>query len=1050
MSLFGFSKKKESNKTKDLVESKPTIFKNDKDNEVAHDKKILINKAKNSHEEPDTSGEVKKVASESKLTKNKLLDQKEKTDIKDTKSFETALKKNAEESKKVASTPTVTPKISKPIIVHFLADNKKIMHDITLSGNIGEKITQDSLPKIKGYELVDKFNHKISEKEQEINVHYKQIIRKYHIIPVSEDLHPINTKNKIEDESFEGMPGSKIKSDIFPKIEGYYLFRNRHYYVPESDEAIVKVVYGASKHNVTIRYKTTSGTLLREKPLSGVTGEDYTLPAQKFEGYALTTPEKLTGKFSPNQDNIELTYKPISCHITVDFIDKSGNTLHKPLILKGDYKTKFSINVPTIEGYELSSDSNLLQGTFLKEKGNVALRFKKISVSFKINFWFDNHHTKAAAKPITISGIYQDIYFKEIPPISGYIPSQTEVSGTFNVKNPDIDVVYEKQDCQLVVLLEDQTGRLLNIPNNKLILKGKWNESYKQELPKIDGYNTPSGTIEGNFTNQNETIEIHYTPLKTTLTINYIDANTQKPIKEIKPLIEEVLFGSSYAYDPISIEGYQIQNIPHNAAGVVKDKTTINFEYKPYSAKIFVHYYDSTMTTIRKDDIISGVHAESYNYTPKEIPGYKYVESSDSLKGTFNAGRKDIDLIFNPTYISFSLIPINQFGKSLKEYRQTINGLVNQDFSAKMPSIPGFTLDSTIFNGKIKSYYQGKTFKIAYKPTTQSITIHSQVSGGVNDHQIPFPDEKISGTTDSKYSFTLPTLPGHHTKSKMLTGAFKANDEDITITYYVNSEDYQIHFLDENEKIVGGLPQKHGHYGDAIDISTSIPEGYHLPEGEEDIKVILNGQNLYQIPVIANSALVELVPQTENGINLDAQIQLLGKFHESKTISVPSVPGFEPVNGEKITINFNSDNQVIPIIYQPQSRQVTIRYISLQGQNILSPKVISGKYQETYQINAEQIPGYVPVDATTQSGVFGLEKNIETTFIYRSDSDNYNPSVTNLEDYLSENENVVSQSQGNRHGEDTNSNSQSSEPTTNADETTALDSSPRNLLEDIL
>lgn len=908
--------------------------------------------------------------------------------------------------------PIVTPKISKPIIVKFVSNGQKIANDFAFTGSVGTELTIDKLPNINGYKLPsgEKIDKKVSEKEQILTLTYLPDNVSFTIVPVTEDQQPINN---VPVKSYKGRVGNEILSTLMPKLKGYILISNRSYTVPKKGGQVL-VTYKPRKRDILVVYQTTTGENLDESYIHGKVGEMYEINAgrHQFKGYRLVRDQKqLKGIYDSSTTKITVKYEPIPTTLEVSFIDESGNQVHKPLTYNdGHYKEPYSIKLPVIDGYELTSSPELLSGVYTQAEEVVVLRFKRATVAFKVNFWFDAAHRQNAHKPIIVSGIVNDLYEVSVPVINGYHPDKEIIKGRFQaIDNPDIDVVYSKLNCQVKILLEDEDGRLLSIKQGKNILKesGKWGDTYKISLPDVPGYEKPKNMVSGKYHLPIQTIEINYKPKQVTLTVNYLDNKTKKPIDHYEREVYNYLSGATYSADPLNIEGFLLHEVPKNANGVIgSEPIVVNFMYDPKPSTIIFHYNDTTSSLLDKDDKITGYFGEEYNYEPKQFPGFKFVNSTGKLKGKFPAGRLDIYLTYRPSQVAFSLIPTDQFGHQIDEYyNQHINGLVNQKFSIQMPSIPGFTLDKHVIKGIIRTQYNGQDFPINYHPKRSQIVVHTLIKGGNRDGQHPFKDDVLSGKVNQGYEVSVKEIPGYHSEQKRLSGIFEAETKDLTIIYLVNTEDYEIEFVeDKNHKVVGAMPKSTGYYDEAIEVEPSIPNGYFLPAGMTESKVHLNGSHKYQVVVVPKQITIDLVAQTESGDPLNRSKEVMGSFKEPKTVTVPIVDGYEPVNGDKLTLDFNLENgthQTIPVVYKPQERKVTVRYISLQGDPVHAPEEYKGYYNEKYTIKARKIPGYFVVDSTIKEGTYGL-KDTDAAFVYRAGSDEFSAATADLDDILTD------------------------------------------------
>lgn len=1021
-SMFGVNKQKHEpeNETKDKASKSehesvmPNITDENKEDKASKSKKTL-----DEHKKEESKTQKNSVVEETE-TDSKVEDKENKQEIKlGSMTFEN--KTDTEDGKSQLVQKNVKTKkpekFSKPICIKFTFRGKKIANNYLFSGKLGAKLTRDKLPKIPtGYKLPDDFaiNMELKEQKQTLVLDLQRDSVKYRIVPVNKKGDPIN-KDLVKE--FSGIAGEKIALSRMPKVDGYHLYKARSYVVPKENSDL-KVYYGPSDQKIPVIYQTNTGEILTDAYVSGKTGEEYNIhpERQSFTGYELDEASKklVRGKFDGKTRKITLKYNPIKCNVKVSFVDESGNQIHDPLIQTGHYKEPYFIQLPTNDGYEYAGLTEELSRVFTQASDKVVLRFKRATVNFKINFWFNKEHTQSASDSKVVSGLVGNLYNEEIPVIDGYKPNIQKVSGKFDaLKNPNIDVIYSKVKCNVEVLLEDETGRLLSKDNNllkPLMQSGNWGERFNIKLPDIAGYIKPKDAVKGKFNVPKQTIEISYQAKEVTLTVNYIDSKTKKPIQNYTPDVTKVLAGSSYTADPLNIDGFLLKDMPKNANGVVgANPIVVNFMYEPKKSTVILHYNDQTLVSLSANDKKVGYFNEEYDLKPKEIPGFKFVSSSSRLKGKFPAGRLDIYLTYEAQEISFTLVPVNQYGDVINDYyNQKVVGLVKQTFSIQMPEISGFKLNKHIINGHISSEYDKKVFPIQYLPLRSDLVVHTLIQGGNKDGQQPFKDEVLQGDTDQRYVYNIKQLEGYHTDKKSLEGRFVANTKDLTVNYFVNREEYQIFFVNK-EKVVGSMPKDKGYYDQGVEIENSIPNGYHLPDGLSDAKVRLDGSKEYKVEVLPKTIMVDLVAETEDGMPLEKTREVQGYFREAQTVDVPIVDGYQPIKGKSIKLDFNlekGNHEIIPIKYKAEERKITVRYISTLGENIAEPVEITGVYNGQYEAKPKKIRGYFAIDTTVKRGTFGL-KNSDIAFIYREGSDKFSKATASFDDIITQQSSVV-------------------------------------------
>lgn len=902
-----------------------------------------------------------------------------------------------------ASAPAV---LAKPVILKFMADGKKVANDYIYTGKIGDQLDPTAIPKIVGYNLpLDQINYQVTNKTQVYSVPVKADDVEYQVVPITEK-HQIIGEQWIK--PMHGRPGASIAFSELPQIPGYQPYTTRVYIVPE-DKKKVEVTYAPVQQSVTVVFVTTNGITLGEQTLHGETGESYNIVPEEhhFEGYELLQqelPTNLKGHFSAHNELITLKYKPVESSVTLSFFDETGNLIHKPLSFTGPYGDQYSLTkLPPIDGYELTSDPSLLVGKYDLKPKQIALRYKPAEQSIKVRYWFDKDHKISAGEDHTISGLTGDFYKLNVPQLDGYRADEPVISGKFKpFEKRVINVVYSHTPAVIQLNLQDEAGRPLQ-GVQPLKQNGYIGKKYQIDLPDIPGYQKPVSQVTGKYERAQDSIIVHYRSNEVSLTINYLDARTKKPLAKFQSKTIKGLFGTAYTIEPKMIDGYQLQNKPSELSGIYNRKQeVVNLMYMPNKSKVIVHQLDQAHNVLFEPFSIDGYFGDEYHIHPDALKGYTFEKASDDLDGTYANHPKDINLYFKSQVVHFDLLPVNQFKKVIDDkYKVVISGMVGQHFSTGLPKIPGFSNSATNVGGTIKADMANTVKYIQYYPKDSSVVVHYSYAGGPKDGAAPYKDYLIKGKVADEYNYQAPELVGYQPDRETISGTFKPTQQDIFVTYKVEHEDYLIEYRNQDGKIVGQLPQASGEFGDLIAVNHDIPKGYHLPIGTSN-EVMLNGSKHYIVPVTADSLIVELVTQTVDGKDLGIHRQINGFYHQPQSFHAPQINGYDIVGQQDIQIDFDLDVQTIKIKYKPQARQIKVRFIDTQGNDLTEPKLVKGKFNQAYDIKAPSINGYVCVsNPAEKQGHFGLT-NTETVFIYVAGSDELNQAITPLDEVLAD------------------------------------------------
>ena len=895
--------------------------------------------------------------------------------------------------------------LTRPIIVSFLFNGNKIANDFIFTGHYGKKMTIEDLPSLKGYRLADnqRVNYSINQETQRITLNVVEEIVTYEIIPV-------NQKGEIISVDYNSQHQGRLEDTVpakyMPHIPGYEARLRRHYVVETGN---VKVTYIPKEQQVTVLFVTTEGEKLDEVTLRGLTGTHYRIDPEdySFKGYELAElPDELSGTFSAADTTLELKYEPVDTSIIVSFLDETATDLHRHLTFSGKYGHTYNLKkmgLPIIDGYDLDTDPNRLMGTYQEDNQQIVLRYKRAQQSFKIHYWFDKKEQKSANEDLTVSGLTGDFY-KVIPPkMDGYEPSPEVIAGKFDAfQNNDVDVVYSPIKAQLRVGFEDEAGRVIDSVE-PISLEGVYGENYKVDLPHIPGYTRPKEILTGKYHQRQETVVVYYRPVDSKVRVEFMDARTQKPINGQTPVTLTGPVGTAYNIDPKMIEGYSLSEIPEQASGIFKsDEQIIKLFYQPNRSKIIVECRDKANNELMEPISLEGYYGQKYSIRKSfldKLKGYTLENADKKLSGHFPVNQQTIKLYLKAKPVEFTLVAVDQFKKPIDhKYDIHISGLPGQKFSHGLPKIPGYSSRAKNVGSTIKTEMDNTNIKIGYVPNPANVSFHFVCVGGPHDQANPFPDYDLPGRVGDTYDYDVPPVTGYKAENAKYSGKYRPETQYIDVKYNVIQENYVIEFIGKNEETIDRTPLSKGQYGQIININSAIPTGYHLPVGS-DKSVTLSGKSTYQVQVVPDTILVEIVAEKQNGESLNYQRQISGEYHQPQTIQAPLIPGYKPVKGDEVKVNFELNQKTVMIKYVPEERQLTVRFIDTQGNSLRVPKVIAGHFDENYKIEAPKIKNYFTVGEDVKTGRFGM-KDAETAFIYRAGSDELNQAITPLEDLL--------------------------------------------------
>lgn len=134
-----------------------------------------------------------------------------------------------------------------------------------------------------------------------------------------------------------------------------------------------------------------------------------------------------------------------------------------------------------------------------------------------------------------------------------------------------------------------------------------------------------------------------------TLETNYLDKNGNK-LTDTE--YNSDIVGTNYTTFSKEIPGYKLIEQPNNANGTYIDgRITVNYVYVK-QGDLVVNYVDKDGNKLATSNNETGDVDSSYTTKPKEIPGYKLVETPSNANGTYTDGTTTVNYVYEKEQVS--------------------------------------------------------------------------------------------------------------------------------------------------------------------------------------------------------------------------------------------------------------------------------------------------------------------------------------------------------------------------------------------------------------
>ena len=549
------------------------------------------------------------------------------------------------------------------------SDNKVLAPEKTINGHVGETYTteEQSIPNYTCIEKTTNYEGTMTKEPIEVIYYYAQntkVVVKY---LEKDDTPEDNTDNVVlaQEEILEGYAGQEYKTEE-KTVTNYTLVETTENTEGTMTKEIIEVIYYyAQNTKATVQHiDRETGEILKQETQNGKVGDLFETHAEDFEGYVLVE--------SPEEPNIimdktgEQIVKYYYAHMSAGVIEKHIDEITGELLYSEEHEGNEGdhYNIPSreFEGYDLvteDKDGNSrlpenAEGEMTEDLIEVKYYYiKKASVIVKYleedDTPDDDTDNKVLAKEEIIEGHENDSYETEAKDIKDYnlvgtpenakgIMTITQNSdGTYNTQITVIYYYKEKAGGVIENHIDITTGNILAIEKHE----GNVGDPYDIPSRNFDGYdlvevdsegnNRLPDNAQGNMTEEEIVVNYYYIK-RAKVKVEYIDKITGEKLDE-EELPGHV--GDSYTTEEKKFDGYELIEKPSNSTGEMTEGEIVVKYYYARKAEVEVKYLEKgTDYEVASSETIDGYVGDKYETSAKDIPYYKFVESTDNTNGT--------------------------------------------------------------------------------------------------------------------------------------------------------------------------------------------------------------------------------------------------------------------------------------------------------------------------------------------------------------------------------------------------------------------------------
>ena len=457
----------------------------------------------------------------------------------------------------------------------------------------------------------------------------------------------------------EGYVGKYYETEQ-KKIEGYtYVRVEGEAKGTMTEEAKTITYYYAKNTKVTVLHiDKNTNEILETETKEGKVGDNYTTESKNFEGYVLVeAPEEPNGTMTEKEIILRYYYVHKSAGVIERHIDIiTGAQIVEAIHHEGNENDYYHILPKTFENYDLveqdKEGNNMLpenaEGNMKKNEVIEVTYYYHRKANVKVEY-IDKLTGEKLTEDIFIQGHQNDPYETEAKEFKNYVLEKMpdNYKGNMEVTRNE-DGTYNTETIVQYYYIPVAGGvkeEHIDINSNKILVEGthggKIGDEYEIPPRDIEGYKLVEQDEEGNnmlpenakgsMTEESITVKYYYVK-EAKVIVEYVDKLTGKELHK-----EEITGyeGDPYKTEAKEFDGYDLIEEPKNKEGEMEDKDITVTYYYAKKTEIEVQYLEKgTNNPLVENESMQGHVGEEYETEPKEIPYYKFVESTNNTEGT--------------------------------------------------------------------------------------------------------------------------------------------------------------------------------------------------------------------------------------------------------------------------------------------------------------------------------------------------------------------------------------------------------------------------------
>ena len=432
------------------------------------------------------------------------------------------------------------------------------------------------------------------------------------------------------------------------------------------------------------------------------------------------------------------------------------------------------------------------------------------------------------------------------------------------------------------------------------------------------------------------------------------------------------------------IAGYTANMTTIPASEINKDtpKTqTVDVTYVPNDEHVKVRYVDQDGSDISSPETLTGKMDTSYKTSAKQIDGWKITQVPQNANGTYGVQNSDVVYRYEPDIRNINVHYVDEKGNKLAPDR-VIQGKYKSAYKTDPVPVHGYHVETMPSNAQGTYQVTNPDITFVYSRNPEKAMLYYVDQNG---SPMAWP-ETIKGLYGDHYTTKTETFSGYHLTQtpQNANGVLDEHNADIVYRYAPDKTGMNVVHRDRNDQDVSPSSQISGNVNTYYGTNKSTPKGYHwsiLPWNMNGVFRAKNDDVRYGYDKDLEHIKVRYVDK--NGQDLAPSDEVSGEYGTPYSANAKKIWDYHVIKmPENATGNFDTKNDDIVFVYEPDTEHVKVSYFDDWGHKLAEDDDVAGEFGSEYQTKPKNFAQYQLIQASPNAnGKFGRH-NADVHYVY--------------------------------------------------------------------